>query len=92
MHENRDISGASRSLQDRDRSAKALSHNADMHVPEKSHHAVVPMSQPNKEEQSSAEVGEGRARIKENIGRSNTSPTQSVSGGIKGYRYGRFWR
>src|SRR5215469_13993381 len=60
MHENREISGASRSHQDRDRSAKALSHNADMHVSEKSDRATVPMNQPNKGEQSSAEVGEGR--------------------------------
>ena len=77
MHENREISGASRSGEDRDRFAKAQSHNADMHVPEKSDCAVVPMNQPNKGEQSYAEVGEGRARTKENIGRSNTSPTQS---------------
>jgi hypothetical protein len=41
MHENREISGASRSQQDRDRSAKAQSHNADMHDPEKSDRAVV---------------------------------------------------
>jgi len=80
MHENREISGAPRSHQDRDRSAKALSHKADMHAPEKSDRATVPMNQPNKGEQSSAEVGEGRARIKENIVSSHTSPTQSVSG------------
>src|SRR5215471_7870453 len=89
MHENREISGASRSPQDRDRPAKAISHNADMHVSEKSDRATVPMNQPNKGEQSSAEVGEGRARIKENIGRSNTSPTQSgerVSQGLSGVR------
>ena len=89
MHENREISGASRSHQDRDRSAKALSHKAGMHVSEKSDRAVVPMNQPNKGEQSSAEVGEGRARIKENIGRSSTSPTQSgerVSQGLSGVR------
>ena len=41
MHENREISGASRSTQDRDRSAKVQSHNADMYVPEKSDCAVV---------------------------------------------------
>ena len=75
MHENREISGASRSDQDRDRSAKALSHKAGMHVPEKSDRAEVPMNQPNKGEQSSAEVAEGRARIKENIVPSYTSPT-----------------
>ena len=77
MHENREISGASRSDKDRDRSAKAKSHNADMHVPEKSDCAVVPMNQPNKGEQSSAEVGERRAWTKENIVPSYTFPTQS---------------
>jgi hypothetical protein len=41
MHENRQISGASRSHQDRDRSAKAQSHNADAYVSEKSDRAVV---------------------------------------------------
>src|ERR1022692_3543632 len=72
MHENRETSGASRSDQDRDRLAKAQSHNANTHAPEESDCAVVPMNQPNKEEQSSAEVGEGRARAKENIVQSNT--------------------
>ena len=77
MHENREISGASKPDRDLDRPAKAESHNAGMRVSEKSDRAVVPMNQPNKGEQSYAEVGEGRARTKENIGRSNTSPTQS---------------
>ena len=89
MHENRETSGAPRSDQDRDRSAKAQSHNADMHAPEESDCAVVPMNQPNKEERSPAEVGEGRARAKENIVQSNTSPTQSgerVSQGLSGVR------
>jgi RNA-directed DNA polymerase len=89
MHENRETSGASRSNQDRDRLAKAQSHNANMHAPEESDCAVVPMNQPNKEERSSAEVGEGRARAKENIVQSNTDPTQSgvrVSQGLRGVR------
>ena len=89
MHENREISGASRSQQDRDRSAKAQSHKADMHDPEKSDRAVVPMNQPNKGESFPAEVGEGSARTKENIVWSNTSPTQSgerVSQGLSGVR------
>jgi group II intron reverse transcriptase/maturase len=89
MHENREISGASRSKQDRDRSAKAQSHKADMHDPEKSDRAVVPMNQPNKGESFLAEVGEGSARTKENIVWSNTSPTQSgerVSQGLSGVR------
>src|SRR5260370_16574797 len=89
MHENRETSGAPRSNQDRDRLAKAQSHNANMHTPEESDCAVLPMNQSNKEEQSSAEVGEGRARAKENIVQSNTSPTQSgerVSQGLSGVR------
>ena len=89
MHENREISGASRSKQDRDRSAKAQSHNADMHDPEKSDRVIVPMNQPNKGESFPAEVGEGSARTKENIVWSNTSPTQSgerVSQGLSGVR------
>ncbi len=89
MHENRETSGVSRSNQDRDRSAKVKSHNADMHTLEESDCAVLPMNQPNKEEQSSAEAGEGRARTKENIAQFNTSPTQSgerVSQGLRGVR------
>ena len=56
---------------------------------EESDRAVVPMNQPNKEGQPSAEVGEGRARTKENIAQSHTSPTQSgerVSQGLGGVR------
>ena len=89
MHENRDISRASRSHPDRDRSAKAQSHNADAYVSEKSDCAGVPMNQPNKGVCILAEVGEGRAQTKENIVRSNTSPTQSgerVSQGLSGVR------
>jgi RNA-directed DNA polymerase len=89
MHENREISGAPRPDSDRDRPAKAESHNAGAHAPEKSDRAVVLMNQPNKGEVIPAEVGEGRARAKENIGRSNTSPTQSgepVSQGLSGVR------
>jgi hypothetical protein len=48
-----------------------------MHAVEKSDRAIVPMNQPNKEEQPSAEVGEGRARTVENVAEANTSPTQS---------------
>jgi len=47
------------------------------------------MNQPNKEEQSSAEVGEKRAWAKENIVQPNTNPTQSgerVSQGLNGVR------
>ena len=87
MHENRETSRTSRSNKERDRSAKAESRTADMYV--LSDCAVVPVNQPNKEERSSAEDGEGRAQTKENIARSNTSPTQSgerVSQGLSGVR------
>ena len=76
MHENREISCASWS-KDQDRSAKAINQTADMNVQEKSDCAVVPVNQPNKEGQRSAEVGEGRARTKGNIVQSHMYPTQS---------------
>ena len=88
MHENREISCTSWS-QDQDRSAKAINQTADMHVQEKSDCAVVPVNQPNKEVQTSAEVGEGRAQIEENIARSHMPPTQSgkrMSQGLRGVR------
>ena len=67
MHENRETSGAPRSLQDRGRSEKAQSRTSDMYALEESDRTIVPMNQPNKEDSSSAEVGEGRVRTKENI-------------------------
>src|SRR5580700_1594588 len=89
MHENREASGAPRSLTDRGRSEKAQSRTSDMHALEESDRTIVPMNQSNKEELSSAEAGEGRVRAKENIAQSNTSPTQSgerVSRGLRGVR------
>jgi RNA-directed DNA polymerase len=88
MHENREISCTSWS-KDQDRSAKALNRTADVHVQEKSDCAVIPVNQPNKEGQPSAEVGEGRAQIEENIARSHMPPTQSgkrMSQGLRGVR------
>jgi RNA-directed DNA polymerase len=89
MHENREISCTSWST-DQDRSAKATSRNADMHVPEKSDCAVVPVNQPNNEGPSpSAEAGEGRAQTEENIVQSHMRPTQSgqrMSQGLHGVR------
>jgi len=89
MHENRETSGVPRPEKERGRSAKAQSQKADAHALEESDRAVVPVNQPNKGESSPAEVGEGRARTKENIVRTNTSPTQSgerVSQGLGGVR------
>jgi RNA-directed DNA polymerase len=89
MHENWETSESSRPNQSRDRSEKALCRTADRHASEESDCATVPVNLSNKEEQSSAEMGEGRARTKENIGPSSTSPTQSgkrVSQGRFGVR------
>ena len=61
MHENREISCTPWSSE-QDRSAKAINRTADVNVPEKSDCAVVPVNQPNKEGQPSAEAGEGRAQ------------------------------
>jgi RNA-directed DNA polymerase len=89
MHENRDTSGSPRSRQDRGRLEKAQSHKSGMHGSEESDRVIVPMNQPNNEDLSSAEAGEGRTRTKENIDQPNTNPTQSgehVSQGLSGVR------
>src|SRR5438132_54648 len=88
MHENREISSTPWS-DGQGRSAKAKSRTADMHVLEKSDCVVVPVNQPNKGGQPSAEVGEGRAQTKENIVQSHMHPTQSgkrMSQGLGGVR------
>ena len=88
MHENREISCTSWST-DQDRSAKAINRAADANVQEKSDCAVIPVNQPNKEGQPSAEVGEERAQTQENIVQSCMRPTQSgkrMSQGLRGVR------
>src|SRR5260370_1318384 len=88
MHENREISSTPW-FDDQGRSVKAKSRTADTHVPEKSDCAVLPVNQPNKGGQSSAEAGEGRAQTKENIVQSHMHPTQSgkrMSQGLDGVR------
>ena len=76
MHENREISSAPSAIGE-GRSAKATGRTADMHALEKSDCAVVPVNQPNKEAKVSAEVGEGRAQLKENIIQPHMLLTQS---------------
>jgi hypothetical protein len=76
MHENRETSGVPQPERERGRSAKAQSHPADTHALDGSDRAIVSMNQTNKEERSSAEPAEKRARAKENIVQSHTSPTQ----------------
>ena len=82
MHENRETSGVPRPEREGGRSAKAQSHTADTHALKESDCAIQSMNQTNKEEQSSAEPGEKRARAKENIVQPNTSPTQSGEVGV----------
>ena len=53
-----------------------------MHVTEESHSGIVPMNHSNKDENASAESGEGRPLIKENAGQPNTYPTQSGEGRV----------
>ncbi len=87
MHENRETSKASASLADR--SAKAQSHNADMHAMEESDCRVVPVKQPDKEGNPSAEAVEGRRQPEENDAQSSIQPTQRgerVSQGLSGVR------
>ena len=86
MHENRETSSAP---EQSGRFGKVNSHNPDANALEESDCAVVPMKQPNKAEQSAAEVVEGRAQTKENDAGPGTSPTRSgerVSQGLGGVR------
>src|SRR5271154_3366504 len=86
MHENRETSLVSAQA---DRSGKAKNHNPDMYAREESDRAAVPVKQPNKEAQASAEAVEGRARTEENDAEPHTSPTRSgerVSQGLSGVR------
>ena len=87
MHENRETSSVSAQA---DRSGKAQSHTPDVYAGEESDRAVLPMKPPNPEAQTSTEGVEGRARTKENIGQSHTSPVQDghgVSQGLTGVRH-----
>lgn len=89
MHGNRETSGVSVPATAADRREKAEGHTARMHAPEESDRGEVPKSRSNNEAQAEAESGEGRPRIKENVGRTCTQPTQSgegVSQGLAGVR------
>src|SRR5258708_19909235 len=88
MHENREISSTPWS-DDQGRSAKAMNRTAGTHALEKSDWAVVPVKQPKKEGQPSAEAGGGRAQAKEKIGQSHIHPTQNgkrMAQGLDGVR------
>src|SRR5260370_39005104 len=72
MHENRETCGAPVNT---GRSAKAQSQTADGYALQESDRCVLPVKQPNKEGQPSAEAAGGRRRPKENHAQSSTSPT-----------------
>jgi len=87
MHENRETCSAP--VKEAGRSAKAQSRTADVHALQESDRCKVPMKQPNKEGELSAEAVEGRQRPKENDAQSNIVPTQSgksMSQGLGGVR------
>ena|SRR5271167_1523848 len=81
MHENRETSSV---FPMGDRSGKAQSRTPDVYAGEESDRAVVPVQQPNKEVQASAEDVEGRVRTQENIGQSHTPPAQYGSWRVPG--------
>ena len=94
MHENRETSETP-TVEPSCRSAgEGSGHTARVNVCEGSHCGIVPMNHSNKDGTSSAESEEGRLRIKENAGQSNTCPTQSgeacVSQGLTGRADKRF--
>ena len=57
-----------------------------MYVSEESHNGIVPMNHSNEGGNSSAESGEGRPSMKENVRQPNASPTQSGSACPRGWR------
>jgi hypothetical protein len=81
MHENRETSSV---FPGGDRCGKAESRTRDVYVGEESDRAAVPRKPPNKEAKAWAEGVEGRARTKENIGHSHTSPAQYGQGVFQG--------
>src|SRR5215468_232509 len=89
MHENRETSETPAAKPGGRSAGEGSGHTTRAHVPEESHSGVVPMNHSNKDTRSSAESGEGRPLIKENVRQPNTYPTQSgdrVSQGLAGVR------
>ena len=90
MHENRETSQTPAAKVSRRTAGEGLGHTARMYVCEESDSGIVPMNHSNKDGSASAESEEGRLRIKESAGQSNTCPTQSgeagVSQGLSGVR------
>jgi hypothetical protein len=80
MHENRETSGMPAAKISRRTAGEGLGRTARMHIPEESDSGVVPMNHSNNDGQLSAESGEGRLLIKENVRQPDTPSTQSEIG------------
>lgn len=91
MHENRETSISTGCNQQTSPAGEGRSRTTRVHDVEESDRSVVPVNQPNKVEQSAAEVGEGRERIKENTSPSHTLSTQSEAGVSQGLQGGRLF-
>ena len=80
MHENRETSRTPAVKPGSRPAGEGKSHTARMYVPEESHSGIVPMNHSNNDGQLSAESGEGRLLIKENVRQPDTPSTQSEIG------------
>jgi hypothetical protein len=67
MHENRETSETPAAQPGHRSAGEGLSHKARAYVCEESHSGIVPMNHSNKDGKLSAESGEGRPLIKENV-------------------------
>src|SRR5215469_13253671 len=76
MHENRETSEMPADRISCRTAGEGLGRTARVFVSEESHRGVVPMNQSNKDGSSSAEIEEGRLRLKENTFPFDTYPTQ----------------
>src|SRR5262245_49373944 len=76
MHENRETSETPAAKPGNRSEGEGDSRTARVYVSEESHRGIVPMNQSNKDGPSSAEIEEGRLRLKENTLSFDTYPTQ----------------
>ena len=67
MHENRETSETPAAQSGRRSAGQGSGHTARAYVTEESHCGIVPMNHSNKGGNTSAESGEGRPLIKENV-------------------------
>ena len=89
MHENRETSTLAGRDERTSPAGEGSSQTARTNGVEESDRSIVPVNQPNNAEQSAAEIGEGRERIKENTSPLHTLSTQreaGVSQGLRGVR------